>query len=94
MNTFETCPKWAREGHCTTSQKVMMLHCRESCGTCGFKSGKNYVVSKYFRHIRIMDKTSKIKIISVFNREPQYNRIDSKQYTDIDSPEFRKRLDH
>ena len=46
MNTFETCPKWAREGHCNTSPKMMMLHCRESCGTCGFKSGKNYVASQ------------------------------------------------
>ena len=31
-----------------------------------------------------------ITIISVFNIEPQYNRIGSKQYTDLDSPEFRK----
>ena len=93
MDTFETCSKWAREGYCTTSSKVMMLHCRESCGTCGFKSGKKLHHKNIFELIRIMDKiSSKIKIISVFNREPQYNRIGSKQYTDLDSPEFRKQF--
>ena len=38
MDTFKKCPEWARAGHCTRYPQEMMFHCRESCGTCGFKS--------------------------------------------------------
>jgi len=38
VDTFKKCPEWARAGHCTRYPQEMMFHCRESCGTCGFKS--------------------------------------------------------
>ena len=85
MNTFETCPKWAREGHCTKSPKLMMLHCRESCGTCGFKSGKKLNFN-YSLNLECYLVFTHLNIILVFNRELQ--KDGSKQYTDLDSPDF------
>jgi len=38
VNTFKKCPQWAKDGHCTRYPQEMMFHCRESCGTCGFRS--------------------------------------------------------
>jgi len=59
VNTFKKCPQWAKDGHCTRYPQEMMFHCRESCGTCGFRS--------------------------VFNKNPQSDRVLGKQYTNLDS---------
>jgi hypothetical protein len=33
------CPLWSRLGYCPRESQFMYFHCRESCGSCGFKSG-------------------------------------------------------
>ena len=38
VDHYENCPQWARSGVCTEEPQFMTFLCRESCGTCGFKS--------------------------------------------------------
>ena len=40
VDHYENCPQWARSGVCTEEPQFMAFLCRESCGTCGFKSRK------------------------------------------------------
>jgi len=38
VDNFESCPTWTLKGYCDEAPKFMLFNCRESCGTCGFKS--------------------------------------------------------
>ena len=41
VDEYEKCPQWSRLGHCSNNPYFMNFNCRESCGTCGFKSRKS-----------------------------------------------------
>jgi hypothetical protein len=41
VDEYENCPLWSRLGLCHGRPQFMYFHCRESCGTCGFKSALN-----------------------------------------------------
>jgi hypothetical protein len=38
VDEYAKCPEWARTGKCATQPAFMAFNCRESCGSCGFKS--------------------------------------------------------
>ena len=38
VDNFELCQTWAQGGLCLRNSTFMIFNCRESCGTCGFKS--------------------------------------------------------
>ena len=38
---FPKCLTWQRDGYCQRIADTMSLYCRESCGTCGFRSPRN-----------------------------------------------------
>jgi len=52
VDEFDVCKEWSRKGYCSKYADFMVYNCRESCGTCGFRSdvvttaqiidGKNY----------------------------------------------------
>ena len=46
VDNYENCPAWTRLGFCDTNAKFMLFNCRESCGTCGFRSRKIFIISK------------------------------------------------
>jgi len=41
VDNYEKCAEWSRAGVCSKRPEFMSFHCRESCGTCGFKSSSN-----------------------------------------------------
>jgi len=41
VDHYEKCQIWSRDGHCATNPLFMFFNCRESCGSCGFKSPQN-----------------------------------------------------
>jgi len=38
VDNYAKCPDWARDGKCATEPAFMAFNCKESCGSCGFKS--------------------------------------------------------
>ena len=38
VDEYAMCPQWSRSGYCHKESQFMYFHCRESCGSCGFKS--------------------------------------------------------
>ena len=38
VDEFEECKIWSRKGYCSKYADFMVFNCRESCGTCGFRS--------------------------------------------------------
>jgi len=38
IDNFAKCQEWSRNGRCALDPFFMSFNCRESCGTCGFKS--------------------------------------------------------
>ena len=38
---FEECQKWSMNGDCSRNAPFMIFNCRESCGTCGMRSGES-----------------------------------------------------
>ncbi len=37
---FEECKEWSKQGLCSVFAPFMVYNCRESCGSCGLRSGK------------------------------------------------------
>lgn len=50
VDTFAKCQQWAASGLCGKTPRFMIVHCKESCGICGFKS----------RELKIIDQLVKI----------------------------------
>ena len=45
VDAYQECDKWSKKGYCAKYPEFMIFNCRESCGTCGFKSRNNVVCS-------------------------------------------------
>jgi len=43
VDNYEKCAEWSRAGICSEKPEFMSFHCRESCGTCGFKSSSSKI---------------------------------------------------
>ena len=41
---FEECQKWSMNGDCSRNAPFMIFNCRESCGTCGMRSGESKII--------------------------------------------------
>lgn len=48
VDNYDKCAEWSRAGVCSQRPEFMSFHCRESCGTCGFKSCKFETLIKFF----------------------------------------------
>ena len=46
VDNFANCPQWTRSGLCSVYPKFMVSNCRESCGTCGYRSPFNQEIQK------------------------------------------------
>lgn len=54
VDQFELCPEWSRKGQCSIHPVFMSFYCRESCGSCGFKSGNDESSQKVNKRIKIL----------------------------------------
>ena len=79
------CPQWSRSGYCHKESQFMYFHCRESCGSCGFKSRMSILNCVIIIERIIYNKMLKKKIpfFPALNTENQIE--DGKQYTDLSS---------
>ena len=46
VDNFANCPQWTRSGLCSIYPKFMISNCRESCGSCGYRSPFNQEIQK------------------------------------------------
>ena len=46
VDNFANCPQWSRSGLCSVYPKFMIFNCRESCGSCGYRSPFNQEIQK------------------------------------------------
>ena len=79
------CPQWSRSGYCHKKSQFMYFHCRESCGSCGFKSRMPISYSQIISN-RIIDNKMLKKnplFFPALNTEIQMEG--GKQYTDLSS---------
>ena len=81
MDEYELCPQWSRLGFCHNKPEFMNFNCRESCGSCGFKSCKS--VDLWLREGQIY-----LLHIIEFSANNQENQVvNGKQVTDMSSKE-------
>ena len=91
VDNYKKCAEWSRAGVCSQRPEFMSFHCRESCGTCGFKSCKFQNVTFFLWKHRTQNTEWEINWYCIFSASNSMDQVvNGKQYTTDNHKAFSK----